>query len=107
VTEESPHPSAAGEGMPELTEGLLDEATLDRLFADLAACTRIFSILVKPLAREHVGSDGATTLDQARALLRARTVRGVQVRYRYQDAEWWDTLMVLPQGVRLVRVRQP
>ena len=44
------------------------------------------------------------TLADARRLLEARAVRGLQLRYRYDNADWWDTLMVLPDGFRLVRL---
>ena len=47
----------------------------------------------------------ALTLADARRLLEERAVRGLQIRYRYDGADWWDTLMVLPEGWRLVRIR--
>ena len=48
---------------------------------------------------------GALTLDDARQHLRARTVRGLQIRYRHDGADWWDTLMVVGVNYRLVRIR--
>jgi len=32
-------------------------------------------------------------------------VRGLQIRYRHEDAEWWDTLMNQGERWRLVRIR--
>ena len=36
-----------------------------------------------------------------------RDVLGLQVRYRHDGREWWDTLLALsPGGFRLVRIEQ-
>jgi hypothetical protein len=90
--------------LPELNQALLDDATLERLFHDLAACTEIVEIIPK-FAQRRMVEPGTVSLDDARCLLRDGSVRGVQVRYRYQGADWWDTLMVTDAGVRLVRIR--
>ncbi len=96
--------------LPELTGAVLDAATVDRLFADLEACTEIIEVQVKTGARDMTRPAGGTGigLDEARALVQSVAARAVQVRYRYEGGEWCDTLMVLPpgQGVRLVRIRQ-
>lgn len=92
--------------LPELTQGLLDAGTVDRYFADLEACAELEGILVKASAQAMVGGQPPTTLSEARALVHGGTVRGVQIRYRYDGSDWCDTLMPSPQGVRLVRLRQ-
>lgn len=98
-----------GEGedgpLPELNQEVLDSETLGRLFLDLDQCTEILEVIPKYVDRHIVCGEGRLTLDEARALLDSGTVRGVQVRYRYQGADWWDTLMVTGAGVRLVRIR--
>lgn len=91
--------------LAELSGGLLDAPLVDRLFADLSAEAEILAILCKGGARDH-GTGVAPDLAAARALLAANAVRGVQIRYRWQNGEWWDTLMRTPEGVRLVRMRQ-
>jgi hypothetical protein len=90
--------------LPELTQAYLDADTLDALFADLAACARVLEVVAK-LAPTQMIPNQRLTLDDARALITSRKVRGVQIRYRYDDAEWWDTLMAAPEGVRVVRIR--
>jgi hypothetical protein len=90
--------------LPELTQACLDADTLDALFADLAACTQVLEVVAKP-ARTQMIPNQRLTLDDARELITRRTVRGVQIRYRYDGAEWWDTLMAGPDGVRVVRIR--
>lgn len=90
--------------LPDLNEAILDRDTLDQLFRDLEACVRITEIIPKFADRRMVAEE-TVTLAQARELLLDGKARGVQIRYRYEDADWWDTLMNTPQGVRLVRIR--
>lgn len=91
--------------LPELTEGLLDPATLERLFADLEACAEVLEVLTKLGPQERVTGSVRPSLAEAHDLLRAGGVRGVQIRYRYQGQEWLDTLLVRPAGTLLVRIQ--
>ena len=90
--------------LPELTQSYLDADTLDALFADLAACTQVLEVVAK-LAPTQMIPNQRLTLDDAHGLITNRKVRGVQVRYRYDGAEWCDTLMAGPDGARVVRIR--
>jgi hypothetical protein len=92
--------------LPALQQTLLDPPTLAALFRDLAACTQIAAVLPKfagQSAHAHTGS-ATITLDAAREGLADGTLRGAQIRYRYQDQVWCDTLMARPDGIRLVRI---
>lgn len=89
----------------ELTTSTLDPATLATLFSDIAAHTEVIEIFAKAGAESHAGST-RLTLDTAQSLLLSGKVRGIQLRYRYQGDEWWDTLINTPAGVRIVRVKQ-
>lgn len=91
--------------LPDLHGGLLDEAALDRLFQDLGALAQLLGIAVKGGARDRAAYQ-RLSLDQALSLLRAREVRGLQLRYRFEGEEWWDTLMPARGGYRLVRICQ-
>jgi len=62
-------------------------------------------ILPKLAPQGYVPESGTLTLTQAHALLQQRTVRGIQFRYRYQDADWWDTVMIVGDQYRLIRIR--
>lgn len=90
--------------LPRLTAAELDPATLDALFSDLASCVEVDQVLIK----DGSGRDAVTaaSLADARAAITAGA-RGVQIRYRWQDAWWFDTLMRTPTGVRLVRMPVP
>ena len=91
--------------LPELRASALDLAEVERLLNDIEACAQITEIIPKQSAQGYAPETGSLTLDDARQLLRARTVRGLQIRYRHDGADWWDTLMVAGENFRLVRVR--
>ena len=103
-----PIPPADQDGapkLPDLNQATLDWAGVEVLLRDIAACTQVTEIIPKALAQGYVADGVALTLADARRLLEERAVRGLQIRYRYDGADWWDTLMVLPEGWRLVRIR--
>jgi hypothetical protein len=91
--------------LPPLHEGMLDAAGLGALFGDLGALAEVMEVITKGGAVDRA-TPGRLTLATAEELLRTGAVRGVQVRYRYEDAEWWDTILALPQGFRVVRIQQ-
>lgn len=90
--------------LPDLHEALLDDATLAQLFFDLEAAAEVIDVRLKGQA-EARADEGVVTLRTARAGLESNAVQGVQIRYRFAGAEWWDTLIRTPSGVRLVRIR--
>ncbi|MCZ7680342.1 MAG: hypothetical protein M5U28_16860 [Sandaracinaceae bacterium] len=91
---------------PDVHQAELDEPTLARLFEDLAAHAEVLEVRAKSASRA-MADGGSITLEDARALLASRSVRGVQVRYRHGGELWMDTLMAGPTRVRLVRTRVP
>lgn len=96
--------------LPPLQEAVLDEATLDQLFLDIAAAAALVSVSLKAGATARAGDlpragSGGDELAVARRALGDGTALGVQIRYRFAGSAWCDTLLRLPSGVRLVRVR--
>mgnify|MGYP001357911529 CR=1 FL=1 len=91
--------------LPELQQSLLDAETFDQLFRDIIACAEVAEILPKYTAEGYVPEGATLLLEEACAMLKRGELRGLQVRYRYQGADWWDTLMNTPAGLRLVRIR--
>jgi hypothetical protein len=91
--------------LPPLQQTVLDVATADALFRDLAACADILAVIPKHGPRQHSTHD-VTTLEQARTRLSAGLLLGVQIRYRYQGETWCDTLLRRPAGLTLVRIRE-
>jgi|JI10StandDraft_1071094.scaffolds.fasta_scaffold408273_3 uncharacterized membrane protein len=92
--------------LPELHEALLDDAWLARLEADLAALTVVDEVLPRARVRSLVPERGVT-LAEGFARLRAGELIGLQVRYRHDGRAWCDTLLVRPEGTKLVRMQQP
>lgn len=91
--------------LPETWESELDDDTLEALFRDIAQTT-VLEVLVKG-APTALTDARRPTLEEARAMLAAGEIRGVQLRYVHDGVEWWDTLLATPTGgVRLVRIRQ-
>jgi hypothetical protein len=90
--------------LPELCDATLDARTVRQLFQDYAACVAIQQVSAKSAA--HGYASGHVSLQEGERLLQSGALRGLQVRYRYQNADWCDTLLSLPEGrVRLVRIQ--
>ncbi len=87
--------------LPPLQVTILDRATLDQLFDDLAACARVHSVQPRTAPQ---AAPVRLTLDQARAGLHEGHLRAVQVRYTYDNKAWCDTLIAQEGGVRVVRI---
>lgn len=92
--------------LPELREGDLDEAGLRALFRDLAAATQIDDVRCKRGPEERAETSRISADDALVRLLEAR-VRGVQIRYRYKDEAWVDTILATTRGYRIVRLAAP
>ena len=91
--------------LPDLNTTLLDAAQLEQLLRDIELCAQISEIIPKFAARGHVPDAASLSLTQARQLLATRAVRGLQLRYLYEGAEWWDTVMLVGDRFRVVRIR--
>lgn len=89
--------------LPELQNEVISWETVDSLLDDIVATTRLFAVLVKSAAGAM-----AESADRDLAAARRSLVGGqaVQLRYLYDGAEWWDTLIPVGDAVRIVRVRQ-
>ncbi len=98
-SEEEPPP------LPDLQDAVLAEAEVDALFADLATHATVGEIVWKGGATDRA-QGAAPSLQDAREALRSGAVRGVQIRYLHEGRRWWDTLMRVPGGVRLVRIER-
>ena len=92
--------------LPDLLQAQFDAAELQTLLHDIDACAQITEIIPKFSATGHVPGDTALTLDDGRRHLLDGSARAVQFRYRFEGADWWDTIMALPDGLfRLVRIQ--
>lgn len=94
--------------LPALQQAPLDAATVAALFRDLAACTRIVSVTPRRVGAAPRADAPTTTitLEAAQTGLADGSMRGVQIRYFYDQQTWCDTLMARPGGIRLVRISE-
>lgn len=91
--------------LPTLHSTLLDAAQVGQLLADIDTCAELVEIRPKYSRQDYVQDRANLTLSEARALLASGAVRGLQLRYRYDGADWWDTLLAADDRFRVVRIR--
>lgn len=92
--------------LPPVHTALLDGDTLAALLGDLALTARVLDVRVKAHPTSHASTD-SWSLEAACLALAEGRVRGVQVRYALGSEVWRDTLMLTPEGTRLVRIQEP
>lgn len=90
--------------LPAINESILDTDTLNQLFEDVRRCTHLIEVIVKHGPRAQI-PDATYTLDDAQQLLEDGSVMGVQLRYSYDGAQWWDTLIRKQAAIHIVRIR--
>jgi hypothetical protein len=90
--------------LPQLQQIAVDDALLDALVTDLTALTEILCVMPKAGVGRVVPK--TMPLEDGVQMLREGNLRGLQIRYRYEGDEWWDTLMQTPGGLRLTRIKQ-
>jgi len=90
--------------LPELHQTILDDQTLEALFADLQACTDILAVM--PKAGPGYVTPKDVGLEEGERLLKEGSLRGLQIRYRYQGEEWWDTLIQRDNQIHITRIQQ-
>lgn len=100
----APSADPAEPPLPTVFDAILDSELFDKLFVDFEALAELMGVVVKTgqtaLAPEAVQMHWG---DAKHAVLAGAAV---QLRYRFDGKEWWDTLMPHVGGVRLVRMEQ-
>lgn len=95
------------EDRPEVLHAQLQPEQVVALFADLQQSAQIRSVMVRQASDSSRPVDTAMTLQQAHQLLDDGLTKAVQIQYEFEGAIWCDTLMVVPDGIRLVRTTRP
>jgi hypothetical protein len=93
------------EPLPTIWDKILDSATLDQYFKDLAAHAEMISVQEKQSPTEYV-HENTMDLSVAREKVMSGNARAVQIRYRFDEQEWCDTLIRKASGVKLIRMLQ-
>lgn len=92
------------ETLPELSQGTLDAALLERLFTELASAAKVREVRVKGGAT-RMAERGAVPLSEALERLRAGEIRGVQVLYTFEGSSWCDTILAQEGAWRVCRMQ--
>lgn len=93
--------------LPALQEAHLDTALALRLLDDVARTAEVLEVTAKHAPRAHASAE-RLDIAAARRLLEEGAARGLRLRYRFEGAEWSDTLLAAPGGGwRLVRMVSP
>ena len=103
--DDKPIELGSDERLRDFHEAFIDPATLEQLFVDLKGAAEVLAVLAKGGGRDRAHG-GALTLQEGRELLMSKKAKGLQIRYRYEGSEWWDTLMHTPGGIRIIRIEQ-
>lgn len=89
-----------------MSDAVLSREELAALFRDYRQCLTGVEIVVKR-GPGRVVDNSTPTLFEAEELLAGGSARGLQIRYLHEGAQWFDTLMPVAGGVRLVRIAHP
>lgn len=90
--------------LPELHQTVLTPDQLNALFNDLESCAEILFVMPKT-APGYVGIK-EVSLQEGQQLLVNGSLRGLQIRYKYQGEEWWDTLINRDGQIHITRIQQ-
>ena len=92
---------------PDVLEACWDRDQIDALFADLKQGAKVTQVQVRTSSGNHRSEDEAVTLEQAAEMLDDSRTKAIQIYYEYDSKNWCDTLMILPDTIRIVRTVVP
>ncbi|WP_182866874.1 hypothetical protein [Stieleria mannarensis] len=90
------------EPLPEILQAEWASDQIMALFADLDAGTEIQHVQLRTDS-----DDAAVTLADAEAAFVQGTARAIQVRYRFEDELWSDTILPGDPTTKIIRSRLP
>lgn len=85
-----------------IQEAVLDDAALSQLLFDIEHAATLIAVVIRPLGARRAVAEQPSLADAYRAL--CERTASVQLRYRFRDEEWWDTLLPTGDAVRLIRI---
>lgn len=89
---------------PEILEAHWDLDQVDALLDDLQRGANVQHVQIRTSSDGRPEDRGAT-LQEAQGLLHAGEAKAIQIRYTFEQETWCDTLMVLPDSIRIIRMR--
>ena len=92
---------------PDVLEAYWDRDQVEALFADLKLGAKVTQVQVRTGAVSNRPQDSVMSLDEAREMLHDGVAKAIQIYYEYDGETWCDTLMPLPDTIRIVRTTVP
>lgn len=89
--------------LPPIHEATLDTQDVTLLFADIEQYGTAVTLISRRAGSN--APDQSEKLSSARDQLLSGSVRKLQIRYHWENANWIDTLESSPSGFRLIRIR--
>ena len=96
--------------LPPMREATLSVEQVNSLFDDIEKLTTDVLLMQRANGAQRASTvklDTASQLALAKAALLSGKMQNVQVRYRWQNSLWIDTLTAQTTGYRLVRIAHP
>lgn len=93
--------------LPPMREALLTIEQVEELFTDIRNLATDVLLMQRSTGAQRATASRAETIEQlvlAKTSLLSGRVKRVQIRYRWQDSLWIDTLSSQPEGYRLIRI---
>ena len=101
IEDEMPEELSA-DSEPKMYEASWQKQQIEQLFEDLQAGAEIQHVQVRT-SDGGPQSDRAVSIQEAELLFRQGEAKAIQIRYRFENQNWCDTLMVHSDSVRIVR----
>ena len=93
--------------LPPMREALLSAEQVSELFSDIEQLGTDILLMQRSSreARANVANtDTSRNLQIAKTAILSGTIARIQIRYRWQDTLWIDTLESKPEGYRIIRI---
>ena len=93
--------------LPPMREAILSYEDVRQLFSDIESLGSDILLMQKSPRSRHASASKATAAEQLRAAqetLLTGSIPRVQIRYRWKDSNWIDTLENREDSVRLIRI---
>jgi hypothetical protein len=90
---------------PPLRSGVLNREDIQTMLEEILENAQVCDVFIRRRAQEMIDDDCMSKLDQALRALREEVPPAVQIRYRWNEAVWIDTITPCPEGFRVVRIQ--
>ncbi len=90
--------------LPPLREARLSEAQIELLFSDLETHAKDIQLFQRSKLNSRGVPNPTPSLASAKDAILSAKVNKLQIRYRWSDSLWIDTIETLDNGFRLIRV---